>query len=186
MGVGGYAEYEPGAGRGRAAVRVRAAARSDLEAIVAIQEQAGRDAHPESYATAIADDARCVVVAELDDPGPEPEVVAGWAQTYHHTDRRDRAPSGHYLGGVTVDPAWRRQGVAVALTEARMRWIEERADEAFYVVNPANQASIDLHRRWGFVEIARAGRLTGVEFAGGVGILMRAGLRAAGQRAASR
>jgi len=44
------------------------------------------------------------------------------------------------------------------------------------VVNPANRASIDLHRRWSFEEVLRADRLTGVEFTGGIGILMRATL----------
>lgn len=144
--------------------------------MVEIQIRAGRSAHEESYRAAILDVGRCVVVAEAATDAVLPAVI-GWGQTYHHTKVVDRAPVGHYLGGVTVDPAWRRQGVAIAPTDARMRWIGQRAIEAFYVVNPRNLASIDLHRRWRFEEVARSHRLTGVEFSGGVGILLRATVR---------
>lgn len=184
--MGQFAEYQP---RGRragtpaealVAVGVRAATTADLDAIARVQEAAGRVAHREAWRRAITDPERCVLVAE--EPGGG--TVVGWAQTHHHTDPQDAAPAGHYLGGVTVDPQWRRRGVAVALTEARRRWVAERADEVFYVVNPSNRASIDLHHRWGFEEVLRADRLTGVPFTGGTGILMRAELR--GQESSGR
>lgn len=182
--MGAFAEYQPSpapttandpeaADPTRAAVRVRAAIADDVEIIARVQEAAGRTAHRDGWQRAIASEDRCLLVAEEVGSG----TVLGWAQTHHHTEPQDAAPRGHYLGGVTVDPAWRRQGVAAALTDARMRWIADRADEAFYVVNPANRASIDLHRRWAFEEVLRADRLTGVEFTGGIGILMRAALR---------
>jgi aminoglycoside 6'-N-acetyltransferase I len=40
-----------------------------------------------------------------------------------------------------VDPAWRRRGIATALTRARLHWVFARADEAFYVARAANIAS---------------------------------------------
>lgn len=152
-------------------VTVRPANVRDLDGMARVQEAAGRTSHPDAWRAALENPGRRVLVAA--DPVGE---IVGWAQTYHHTDPEDAAPTGHYLGGVTVHPELRRRGVAVALTDARMRWIAQRADVAYYVVNPANFASIQLHRRWGFVEVLRAPQLTGVEFTGGEGILMRAPL----------
>lgn len=78
---------------------------------------------------------------------------------------------------LTVHPDWRRCGVGTALTEVRMAWICERADCAWYVVNARNAASVDLHRRWGFREVARAARFHTIDFTGGDGILLRVDLR---------
>ncbi|MFV2145274.1 hypothetical protein [Isoptericola sp. G70] len=58
--------------------------------------------------------------------------------------------------------------------EARIAWIAERADRAFYVVNARNAASVALHERWGFREVARAAAFHGVTFAGGAGVLLAA------------
>ncbi|MCO4262536.1 GNAT family N-acetyltransferase [Pseudarthrobacter sp. MDT3-26] len=82
------------------------------------------------------------------------------------------APSGHYLAGVTVLPAWRRRGVGAALTEARLRWVWARASEAWYVVNADNLVSIELHRRWNFTEMARGPRFHTTTFTGGLSLLM--------------
>lgn len=170
--VTGFAEYRPGEGLPRVAVRVRAASSGDVDDLVRIQEAAGRTVRQAHYERAVEDPELCVVLAEVtSDIGT---VVAGWAQTSYLDEAKDPAPVGHYLGGVTVDPAWRRRGVALELTDARMRWIGARADEAFYVVNATNRASIDLHGRWGFLEVARGASFAGTPFEGGVGILMRA------------
>lgn len=178
--MGEFAEYESHErgvdNAGDPALAVRVATLADIDAMARVQEAAGRLAHRDSWERAIANPERCLVVAE----DPQTGTVVGWAQTYLHTEPQDAAPAGHYLGGVTVDPGWRRRGVAVALTEARLRWLTDRAervDHVFYVVNPANRASIDLHHRWGFEEVLRADTLTGVRFTGGTGILMRAALR---------
>jgi len=182
--VTGFATYEPDAGgRPAAPVSLRPATRGDVEAILRIEVAAGRSAgsvgSAEGYRRAIADPDRCVLVAVLE--GAEGPAVAGWAKTHHHVDVADPAPAGHYLAGITVDPAWRRRGVAAALTDARLQWIGARSDEAFYVVNVQNRASIDLHMRWGFTEVLRAPRLTGVDFEGGVGLLLRAPLGGGGR-----
>lgn len=179
----GFATFDPDAGgRPAASVSLRPATRGDVEAILRIEVAAGRAAasvgSAEGYRRAIADPDRCVLVAVSDEAVPDQEraVVVGWAKTHHHVDVADPAPAGHYLAGITVDPSWRRRGVATALTDARLEWIGARADEAFYVVNVQNRASIELHTRWGFTEVLRAPRLTGVEFEGGVGLLLRASL----------
>ena len=171
----GFASYQPGRAQRPVQVVVRPAVLADVEPMEALQRRAGRPTHPDAYRRAVPDPDRCVLVAECSSQEEE-TVIVGWAQTYRHATVVDPAPAGHYLGGVTVDPSWRRRGVALALTEARMQWIARRADEAFYVVNPGNLASIDLHRRWPFEEVLRAPRLTGMDFTGGFGILMRAPL----------
>ena len=154
-------------------VTLRAATTADVEAVTAIETRAHRTLHPEALRRAICTPGRLVLVAEhLGQDGAI--TMVGWAQTYHHTTIVDAAPAGHYLGGLTVDPGWRRQGIATTLTDARMAWIAQRADQAYYVVNATNDASINLHRRWSFVEIARAPQLTGIPFTGGAGLLMRA------------
>ena len=118
--------------------------------------------------TAVGDPRRLFLVATGD------EGMVGWAKT-HCWDRPDgAAPAGHYLGGVVVAPAARRRGLATALTQARMDWIWEHCREAFYVVNASNLPSIELHRRWGFSEVARASAFHTTSFTGGVGLLMRA------------
>jgi ribosomal protein S18 acetylase RimI-like enzyme len=83
-------------------------------------------------------------------------------------------PGGFYLGGVTVDPTQRRQGVGTALTTHRLAWIWERAELAWCVVNARNAASLRMHERLGFIEVRRCSRIQGVEFDGGVGVLLRA------------
>jgi len=172
-----FVEYEPGGGLPRIAVTVRSANADDVAEIIRVQRSAGRREQDEdAFRHAISDADRLLVVAEPVDASGATFVV-GWAKTHHHTVVVDEAPAGHYLGGVTVDPAWRRRGVAAALTEARMSWIAARADEAFYIVNVRNPASIDLHRRWGFEEVLRAPGLMGGQFTGGVGLLLRAPLR---------
>ena len=96
------------------------------------------------------------------------------------------APSGWYLAGVVVSPAWRRRGIGALLTRSRLEWIAERADRAYYFANARNQASIDLHRRFGFVELTRDFHHPKVTFKGGVGILFSCELAmAAATRATS-
>jgi len=174
-----YATYDPdAAGRPPAAVSLRPATRGDVSEILRIEVAAGRApaavGSAEGYRRAIADPQRCVLVAETTETAETGRaVVVGWAKTHLHVEVVDPAPPGHYLAGITVDPRWRRRGIGAALTDARLQWIAARADEAFYIVNAHNLASIALHERGGFEEVLRAPRLLGVEFTGGVGLLMR-------------
>lgn len=153
-------------------VVVREAADVEAGTIAHLESRVrGTTSSVEAMAAAIADPSRLVVVAVAG------ETVVGWAKT-HYWDRADgSAEVGHYLGGVTVEPRWRRRGLARALTSTRMQWIGQRAAVAWYFVNAQNLASIDLHRAWGFEEVARAGSFHGVLFSGGVGVLLRAACR---------
>jgi RimJ/RimL family protein N-acetyltransferase len=85
--------------------------------------------------------------------------------------------AGWYLLGVIVAPDFRRRGVATELTRLRLEWVGRRASEAFYFANSLNLASIDLHRKLGFVEVQRPFAFPGTSFGGGgVGVLFRASL----------
>jgi len=119
---------------------------------------------------AIADPDRLVVVALAGG------AVVGYAKTHRYPDADGPAPAGHYLGGIAVAPDARRLGAATLLTQARLDWIRGRTDTAFYFTNARNAASLALHARWGFVEVARGAAFRGVTFEGGTGILLSAPL----------
>ncbi|WP_307028479.1 GNAT family N-acetyltransferase [Arthrobacter globiformis] len=140
-----------------------------LSGIIAIEEKAGRTAaKPSTITDTVIDPDRQIVVAVAEG------TIVGWAKTHLWDYSDDQAIAGHYLGGVTVLPRWRRRGIAAVLTEARLAWIAERASDAWYVVNAGNTASIELHRRWDFSEVARGPRIHTTTFEGGIGVLMHA------------
>ena len=70
-----------------------------------------------------------------------------------------------------VVDAWRRAGVGHTLTAARLAWIAERTERAYYFTNARNQVSLDLHRKLGFMELSRAFSGPGIQFDGGHGVL---------------
>lgn len=86
----------------------------------------------------------------------------------------DHAPAGYYLTGVTVDPAWRRRGIARLLTRRRMDWVWERDSAIWCFISARNRASLDLHRELGFHHVLFGASFQGVEFTGGEGWLLRA------------
>lgn len=81
------------------------------------------------------------------------------------------APDGYYLSGMIVHPRFRRRGVGRGLTRARTAWTKARLERAFFVVNAANRASMDLHRELGYYELTRDFSFPGVCFVGGQGVL---------------
>lgn len=117
--------------------------------------------------TALYDANRLVVVALTGGH------MAGWAKTHYWEKTDGAAPAGRYLGGVDVAPGHRRRGVGTVLTDARLDWIWQRSADAWYVVNVQNQASIEIHHRWNFVEVARGPRFHTTAFTG-TGLLMHA------------
>ncbi|GAA5230005.1 GNAT family N-acetyltransferase [Arthrobacter cryoconiti] len=167
-----FADYEPQRPKSEvliAPVNVRLSKIDDIHAIRGIDVKAGRaPASAEALAAAIQDDWRLVVVASVGG------TIVGWGKTHFWSFADGPAPGGHFLGGVTVIPELRRHGIARALTQARLAWIWERTDSAWYVVNLSNRASIQLHRQWGFTEVARAAKFHTISFTGGVGLLLRA------------
>lgn len=160
----------------------RQAREADVPGIVAVELAADRT--PPALAgnfgagirAAIADPSRLVLVTEasssLSTEGGA--AVVGWAKTHHWDYADGAAPAGHYLGGVTVEPEFRRNGVAAQLTQARLEWIWNRSEAAWYVVNARNEASLALHRRWGFREVARGPSFHTVTFDVGEGLLLKA------------
>jgi len=91
----------------------------------------------------------------------------------------DIAPSGYYLIGLVVHSEHRRRGVAAALTRARLDWISNQADEAWYFANARNAPSIALHASFGFEEVTRSFFYPRVDFDRGEGILFRRHFRSA-------
>jgi ribosomal protein S18 acetylase RimI-like enzyme len=132
------------------------------------------DARREHLASCLADDDHHLLVAAVGS-----EVVGfGHVMPFVAPDGApaDVAPDGYYLVGLVVVPAWRRHGIGERLTAARMAWAAERADTIWYFANASNGATLDLHRRLGFVEVSRQFTFPGVAFAGGNGVLLRAPL----------
>jgi ribosomal protein S18 acetylase RimI-like enzyme len=83
----------------------------------------------------------------------------------------DVAPEGWYLLGLIVDPEFRRRGLGLLLTRARLEWIAERGRKAYYFASARNLVTLSLHQRLGFREITRAFSFPGASFTGGVGVL---------------
>jgi aminoglycoside 6'-N-acetyltransferase I len=146
---------------------IRVATPSDLAACYGISRGLSNDS-PTNLDRDLREPDRLLVVAEQDD------AVVGYGRAALWTADPDDGRDGYYLVGVAAHPDHRRRGVALALTRARMRWIAGRADEAWYFTNAANLASIALHGRFGFREVARSPSFRGVHFDGGEGILYRA------------
>ncbi len=81
-------------------------------------------------------------------------------------------PPGWYLMGLCVAPAHRRQGLGRQITDARLSALQTTTQQVYYFVNSLNQASIALHQKLGFKEIATDIWFPGVSFsAGGQGVL---------------
>ena len=128
----------------------------------------------EGFATLLAStttERDLVLCAELDGR------VVGFGKAHRFLHPADApanaAPEGWYLSGVVVDPAERRRGLGHALTDVRLRWIAARAPCAYYFASALNRVTIDLHARFGFVELTRDFWFPKAEFRGGIGILFR-------------
>lgn len=162
---------------------VRAAEESDVDACVQLALAAapggGGSSDPEVWRGALGRDVqdpdRQLVVAVAEDR------IVGYARA-HLVEAADgaavdAAPPGYYLIGLWVDPGHRHGGLGASLTAARLRWISERAGEAWFFTEATNAASIALHERFGFVEVTRRFSFRGVPFEDGARILFRTVLR---------
>lgn len=160
---------------------IRPARIQDVDALGGISaEREGGDAqtHSAAFKRAIEDDrighSLLILVAEL---GSD---ITGFGKV-QHISREPGAdagalPEGWYLTGIVVDPRFRRRGIGFRLTGERLRWIAERSRSAYYFANARNRVSVALHRRFGFVEVARGTGFADVSFVGGEGILFHADL----------
>jgi ribosomal protein S18 acetylase RimI-like enzyme len=116
-----------------------------------------------------AERAGLVLVAEAS------EALVGYARARHMPDAEVSAcdvPGGWYLMGIIIAAPFRRRGIGAELTRLRLNWLAGRAAETHYFCNSLNLPSIDLHRRFGFVEVRRGIRFPAAQFSGGgVGVL---------------
>ncbi len=174
-----FALYDPAARRARIQphrLHVRPATVADLEALTAI-------AHAREGGEAAQHRARFAAELERSAVAGDAQVLAAWVgdelAAFGRCGRllppadapANCIPAGWYLTGVVVSPPHRRQGVASALTHARVVWLFERTDRVYYFVNNRNLASIALHAALGFREIARDIWAPVRQFTGGVGLL---------------
>ncbi|MGW7683046.1 N-acetyltransferase family protein [Kribbella sp. NPDC054772] len=175
----GFAEYRPGSSRQTigAAVVVRPAEIADLDAcaelIVSRTGGSATDRRDRLLAD-LRDPLKYVAVAVVDD-----EIVAYGGVIRHDRSPADpptTAPSGFYLIGLIVAPAWRRHGIGDLLTQDRMRWTAERADEIYTFVNLANAAILDLHQRFRFTEVTRDFTFPNAPLKPGTCVLLRSDL----------
>lgn len=147
-------------------VRIRRAVPDDLVAINAVHRACGRKQW-EASTTEDRDD-RVVAVAVVDG------VIVAAGKTHLQAEPDSEAPAGHYLGGATVHPGYRRRGIGVALTRARIDWVWARVDTVYYFTDDDNTASIRLHAGFGFREIARLPAILGAQAHGESLVLFRA------------
>lgn len=166
-----FAAYEPALGaRTPVVVVVREAALGDVESCVRImmaREAGSPERRRSRLRQCVESEAEAFFVAEVD------RTVAGFGRVQLLTPPPHAPPNGiplgWYLIGVMVDSRWRRRGVGDALTKARLGWVWQRANEVWYFANAKNQASIDLHSQYGFVEVTRDFTVEGLTFGGGDG-----------------
>lgn len=156
--------------------RVRAATPADAEGVATLfvqcvggSSEEHRHGFERELACSRADN--LVLLAEVED-----EIV-GFARARHFEPpaplSERTAPAGWYLLGVNVLPTHRRRGVGAELTRARLRWITERAGEAYYFTEEENHASIALHERLGFREVSRAVEYPGASVSASGRVLYR-------------
>ncbi len=85
-------------------------------------------------------------------------------------------PVGWYLTGLVIAADHHRRGIGRAVTEHRIHWLRSRSDfdqidRLYYFASSRNDASRDLHARFGFTEIERNISVPGCTFEDGIGIL---------------
>nr|WP_281174477.1 N-acetyltransferase [Embleya scabrispora] len=153
---------------------VRSVRATDLDAcaaLLALHDGGPAGAEPDLRARVRAwfdrPDGCFLVATQTSDPA---DPVVGYARAVH-LDPSPTAPIGYYLAGIVVAPTARRTGLGLCLTRARLAWIAERADSAWYFTNAHNTASLRLHESLGFHEESRDFAIPGVTFAGGRGVL---------------
>lgn len=147
--------------------RTRTATVADGEGVAALFVRCvggAAEEHRQGFEREMASDraGNLVLVAEAEGS------IIGFARARHFEpaapSSMNGAPPGWYLLGVEVLPEHRRKGVGAELTRARLEWIAERADGAYYFTEQENRGSIALHERLGFQEVGR-----GVEYPGALG-----------------
>ena len=153
------------------ALKIRGACPQDAAALATVM--ATRGGTPSDSAPAaqrLLEHAPVLLVAELTRPdGPR---LVGWSGATVTSLRPQEA--GQWLtAGLTVVPETRRSGVGRRLLHAVVDAVEKLADGPLHsVVNARNAPSLGLHRSLGFEVVETGPCFAGIEFDGGVGVLL--------------
>lgn len=87
------------------------------------------------------------------------KIIVGFGKTEYIIPPDDSPqnciPEGWYLSGVIVSPGYRRRGIGLELTKARIEWLSGKTNRVYHFANSENLVSIELHANLGFKEIAR-------------------------------
>lgn len=155
-----YVPYDPAPSHRppKAAVAIRVA--TELDELIGCARLSA-EYNEEDYRTALVNVQRhlirprnCVHIAVA--PG---ERIVGYGRTTWVQTPPDPPPNvtpqGYYLGGLVVAADYRRRGVGDRLTAERLKLIGQRKQDAWYLVNRRNTASIALHDAHGFHESTR-------------------------------
>ena len=134
-------------------VRIRAAIKSDAEALARLSGQLGYHADPSAIArrlrAIVQHDAGVVLVAETGDG-----VIAGTAHVHAEFSMVD-APKA-YLADLVVDESWRSQGIGSALLSATEAWAREHGLTRMRVnSNVIRERAHRFYLREGYVENKR-------------------------------
>ena len=90
------------------------------------------------------------------------DLVVGYGHTTFHTDALEdgakSSPTGYFLSGLLISPAHRRQGLGERLTVARIDEMRQVTNVIYYLAEPDNLATIELHSRLGFQRIGSVER----------------------------
>ena len=110
-----------------------------------------------------------LIVAEY-----EQEIIGFGRSIYYDLEKTQvtyPAPSGWYLSGVVVKSKFRRRYIGYRIIKERLIRISENSNEAYFVVNSNNKASIELHKKIGFKKIDEGEGFLNIKFDGGNGYL---------------
>ncbi|HUZ42534.1 MAG TPA: GNAT family N-acetyltransferase [Acidimicrobiales bacterium] len=88
--------------------------------------------------------------------------IVGFGHSVLHT-RPDGAdpqasPTGYFLSGLLVAPNHRRDGIGTLLTIARLNALRDLTNVVYFLAEPENTATIELHMRLGFVGVRNVNR----------------------------
>lgn len=169
-----FAEYVPLAhGVEDSAVVVRHAGPDDAAAIVAVDatRQPRAASHLDWVSAQLARADAFHVVAHCGETVVGATAVKVWPAP-------SDAPAGWYVSGITVVPGWRRRRIGDRMLALELADVDRLGEPTWSLVNARNGASLDLHARHGFAEVARAATFAGITFSGGTGVLLRREARA--------